>query len=87
MDHSEEALHALNNTSRNPKPAKRSEHLAGFHVWRLTLSTLDSKEIRRSVERESPMDFLPLPQELVPSHHSSWELFSLLYQEHKDLGK
>ena len=29
------------------------------------------------------MDFLPLPQELVPSHHSSWELFSLLYQEHK----
>ena len=29
------------------------------------------------------MDFLPLPQELVPSHHSSWELFSLLYQERK----
>ena len=33
------------------------------------------------------MDFLPLPQELASSHHSSQESFSLLYQEHKRLQK
>ena len=33
------------------------------------------------------MNFLPLPQELVPSHHSSQKSFSLLYQEHKRLQK